>query len=410
MKLVVVRVPHKRDFVRRTGALRSLDIVNDVRDLLPNRMNPLLHRVRAIDEECDLNLHGSPTCSFRKKRTSIFKPVEIPRLKQKELVQCLLRGLKVAKQNLIGFRRAPLAVHRRLLPDGVFLKALLLEATHQLLQNDTRTLLKLHNHVNASRANQSPINLFREVGGQHDDTTTALQSTIQNVEQERKVNHVFRIFLLTHALSPCILVTRGLCGLGLLPLTAEHEVSHGINVLDHLQTLVNRDRVDLRVASPLLNMDLLIEEEVLKLSLGLDFGELDINDVSTTHVGNRLGRRSLTTPRISVKQESHGLWNALLLLPTTLIQEEVDTLLNRVALGKEHVLKRPSGGKFGLGVDKMSSGQGVLNLVCLGANHLIKLVEVASQFVGNTTRLVHIAGVNELLEVLDFVLVTEEPE
>jgi hypothetical protein len=35
---------------------------------------------------------------------------------------------------------------------------------------------------------------------------------------------------------------------------------------------------------------------------------------------------------------------------------------------------------------------------------------VTSEFVGNTTSLIHIAGINELLEVLDFVLVTEETE
>jgi hypothetical protein len=58
----------------------------------------------------------------------------------------------------------------------------------------------------------------------------------------------------------------------------------------------------------------------------------------------------------------------------------------------------------------MSGGQWILNLISLGTDHLIKLVQVTSEFVGNTTSLIHIAGINELLEVLDFVLVTEETE
>jgi hypothetical protein len=58
----------------------------------------------------------------------------------------------------------------------------------------------------------------------------------------------------------------------------------------------------------------------------------------------------------------------------------------------------------------MAGGQRILDLIGLGANHLVKLVQVATEFVGNTTGLVHVAGINELLEVLDFVLVTEESE
>jgi hypothetical protein len=157
-------------------------------------------------------------------------------------------------------------------------------------------------------------------------------------------------------------------------------------------------------------MNLLIKEEVLKLRLGLDFGKLYVDDMTTSHVGNGLGGGSLTTPWITVKQEPHGLRNALLLLPTAFIQEKVDTLLNCIALGKEHVVKRPRGGKFGLRVDKMACGQWVLNPIGLGANHLIKLLQVTSEFIRNTTRLIHVAGIDELLEVLDFVLVTEETE
>ncbi len=51
---------------------------------------------------------------------------------------------------------------------------------------------------------------------------------------------------------------------------------------------MNRNRVDLRISRTLLNMDLLIEKEVMKLSLGLDFGQLNIDDVTTAHIGNRL--------------------------------------------------------------------------------------------------------------------------
>lgn len=157
-------------------------------------------------------------------------------------------------------------------------------------------------------------------------------------------------------------------------------------------------------------MDLLIEKEVVKLGLRLDFGKLDINDVTTAHIGDRLGGRGLTTPRIPMKQESHRLRNTLLLLPTTLIQKELNTLLDRITLRKEHILKGPRGSKFGLSVDKMACGQRILNTTGLGANHLIKLVEVASEFIRNTTRIVHVTGINELLEVLDFILLTEEPE
>lgn len=58
----------------------------------------------------------------------------------------------------------------------------------------------------------------------------------------------------------------------------------------------------------------------------------------------------------------------------------------------------------------MTCGQRILNLVRLRTDHLVKLVEVASEFIRNTTSLVDVASINELLEVLDFVLVTEETE
>lgn len=66
--------------------------------------------------------------------------------------------------------------------------------------------------------------------------------------------------------------------------------------------------------------------------------------------------------------------------------------------------------KLRLGLHKMTRGEWVLNLIGFGTDHLIKLVQVTSEFIGNTTSLVHVAGINELLEVLDFVLVTEETE
>lgn len=173
---------------------------------------------------------------------------------------------------------------------------------------------------------------------------------------------------------------------------------------------MNRNCVDLRGPRTLLNMDLLVEEEMMKLSLGLDFGELNIDDVSTSHVGNCLGGRSLTTPWIAMKEETHGVWNALLLLPTALIQEELDTLLNRIPLSKEHIVKTTCGMKFGLGIDQMAHGKWILDLIGLGTDHLVKLVEMTSEFIGNTTSLIHIAGINELLEVLNFILLTEETE
>ena len=52
---------------------------------------------------------------------------------------------------------------------------------------------------------------------------------------------------------------------------------------------MNRNRVDLRIPCSFLNMDLLVEKEVMKLSLGLDFGQLNIDDMTTAHIGNRLG-------------------------------------------------------------------------------------------------------------------------
>ena len=173
---------------------------------------------------------------------------------------------------------------------------------------------------------------------------------------------------------------------------------------------MNRNRVDLRIPGSFLNMDLLIEKEVMKLSLGLDFGQLNIDDVTTAHIGNRLGGRGLSASRIAMKQESHGLRNALLLIPTPLVQEETDTLLDRVSLSEEHIIKTTRGMKLGLGIDQMIHGQWILGLIGLGTDHLVKLVQVTSEFIGNTTRLIHVAGINELLEVLDFVLVTEEAE
>ena len=58
----------------------------------------------------------------------------------------------------------------------------------------------------------------------------------------------------------------------------------------------------------------------------------------------------------------------------------------------------------------MTRGEWVLNLIGFGTDHLVKLVEVASEFIRNTTSLVDVTRINELLEVLDFVLVTEETE
>ena len=157
-------------------------------------------------------------------------------------------------------------------------------------------------------------------------------------------------------------------------------------------------------------MDLLVEKQVMKLGFGFDLGELDIDDMTTSHIGDGLGRRSLSTAWIAMKQEPHGLRNALLFVPTPFIQKEVDTLLNRISLSKEHVVKTTSGMKLGLRIDKMIHGQWILGLIGLGTDHLIKLVEMTSEFIGNTTSLIHVASINELLEVLNFVLLTEETE
>lgn len=88
----------------------------------------------------------------------------------------------------------------------------------------------------------------------------------------------------------------------------------------------------------------------------------------------------------------------------------MNTLLNCISLCKEHIVKITSGMKLRLGLHKMTCGQRILNLVRLRTDHLVKLVQMASEFVGNTTSLVNIAGINKLLEVLDLVLVTEETE
>lgn len=52
-----------------------------------------------------------------------------------------------------------------------------------------------------------------------------------------------------------------------------------------------------------------------------------------------------------MKEEPHCVRNALLLLPTALIQEEMNTLLNRVSLCEEHIVKIAGRVKLGLGLD-----------------------------------------------------------
>ena len=75
-------------------------------------------------------------------------------------------------------------------------------------------------------------------------------------------------------------------------------------------------------------MDLVIEEQVLQLLLGLDLRELDIDDVPPTLIGNRLDGGRLPRARWTVVQEPQRIRNALAIVPLAVLQEAFSLTVN----------------------------------------------------------------------------------
>ena len=128
-------------------------------------------------------------------------------------------------------------------------------------------------------------------------------------------------------------------------------------------------------------------------------------------VGNGLDRRRLARPGGSVEHEPKSIRNSLSVIPVTVLQEEASSVGNLIPLLEEDVLKITIGHKLGLRVDKMSRWEGILNGASdLGLNHLVEEVPMRTQLVFHAPFVVHVAIVDEGLEMLNVVIVAEESE
>jgi hypothetical protein len=128
-------------------------------------------------------------------------------------------------------------------------------------------------------------------------------------------------------------------------------------------------------------------------------------------VGNGLDRRRLARPGGSVEHESKSIRNSLSVIPVTVLQEEASSVGNLIPLLEEDVLKITIGHELGLRVDKMSRWEGVLDgATNLRLDHLVEKVPVRAQLVLHAPFVVHVAVVDEGLEMLHVVIVAEEPE
>jgi hypothetical protein len=112
-----------------------------------------------------------------------------------------------------------------------------------------------------------------------------------------------------------------------------------------------------------------------------------------------------------MEHETESIRNSLTVIPVTVLEEETRSVGNLVSLLEEDVFKITIGHELRLSVDKMSRWEGVLDgATNLRLNHLVEKVPVRAELVFHAPFIVHIAIVDEGLEVLNVVIVTEETE
>ena len=157
-------------------------------------------------------------------------------------------------------------------------------------------------------------------------------------------------------------------------------------------------------------MDLIIEKQVVKLSLCLDLRQLNVDDVALALICDGFDRRGLAHARRTMKHESESIRNPLCIIPITTSQKEVHTLLHMIALLEEHILERPVRCELGLGVDQVRSRQRILCTLGFGLNHLVKEVAVSAQLIHHAPLILCITRLDKRLEVLDIMIVTVELE
>ena len=148
---------------------------------------------------------------------------------------------------------------------------------------------------------------------------------------------------------------------------------------------------------------------MLELGLGLDLGELNVDDMATPLVRNGLDAGGLAGARRTVEHEAKCIGDALAVIPLTVLQEELGASLDMLALLKEDVVKGAVGRELRLRIQKVRGRQGILHRALdLGLNDLIEEVPMRSQLVREATLVVHRAGLKEGLEILDVVRIRHQ--
>jgi hypothetical protein len=113
-----------------------------------------------------------------------------------------------------------------------------------------------------------------------------------------------------------------------------------------------------------------------------------------------------------VKQEAESIRNTLAFVPRPFLQEKIDTFLDLPLLLKVNILKGAGRGELVLGVDEEVLGKRVLVGLArlLVINHLVEEVEIVAQLIQHAAFIILVAGVHELLQGLDRVVVAEDLE
>jgi hypothetical protein len=112
-----------------------------------------------------------------------------------------------------------------------------------------------------------------------------------------------------------------------------------------------------------------------------------------------------------MKHEPQRVRNSLAVIPITMLKEESGPVGNLISLLEKDVFKITIGHELRLSVDKMSRWEGVLDRATnLRLDHLVEKVPVRTQLVFHAPFVVHVAIVDEGLEVLNVVFVAEETE
>jgi len=94
-----------------------------------------------------------------------------------------------------------------------------------------------------------------------------------------------------------------------------------------------------------------------------------------------------------------------------MFEEEPRPMGDLGSLLKEDILKITIGHELRLGIDEMSRWEGILNGTAdFGLNHLVEEIPMRTQLVLHAPFVVHVAIVDEGLEVLNVVFVAEESE